>query len=142
MDPMVRSVPGVVDDVWTMDRLPDLLQESEFVAIAAPHTPDTAGMFGTAQFGLMKPSAYLINIGRGVIVKLDELVQALRDDEIAGAALDVFETEPLPTDHPSWKMDNVIHRRPISRPLLHAWRNVTSQHSRRTCVALPRVKSR
>ena len=108
LDPMVRSVPGVVDDVWTMDRLPDLLQESDFVAIAAPHTPDTVGMFGTAQFGMMKPSGYLINIGRGVIVKLNELVQALRDREIAGAALDVFETEPLPQDHALWSMDNVI----------------------------------
>ena len=56
----------------------------------------------------MKSTAYLINIGRGVIVRLDELVQSLRDQEIAGAALDVFETEPLPAEHPLWTMDNVI----------------------------------
>lgn len=108
VDPVVRSVPGVVDEVWPMSRLPDLLRESDFVVIAAPHTPETEGLFAAAQFALMKPTAYLINIGRGVIVRLDDLVQALRNCEIAGAALDVFEIEPLPPEHPLWGMENVI----------------------------------
>ena len=56
----------------------------------------------------MKSSAYLINISRGVVVKLDALVEALKAGEIAGAALDVYETEPLPAEHPLWKMENVI----------------------------------
>jgi phosphoglycerate dehydrogenase-like enzyme len=56
----------------------------------------------------MKPTAYLINIGRGVIVPLDALTEALQTGEIAGAALDVFEREPLPPDHPLWEMGNVI----------------------------------
>jgi phosphoglycerate dehydrogenase-like enzyme len=56
----------------------------------------------------MKRSAYLINIGRGVIVKLDDLCTALRNKTIAGAGLDVFETEPLPASHPLWQMENVI----------------------------------
>ena len=56
----------------------------------------------------MKPSAYLINIGRGAIVVLDDLVVALRSKQIAGAALDVFEVEPLPPDHPLWDFPNVI----------------------------------
>jgi len=56
----------------------------------------------------MKPTAYLINIGRGVIVQLDALTQPLQTGEIAGAALDVFEREPLPPDHPLWDMENVI----------------------------------
>ena len=63
---------------------------------------------GIAKFKLMKKSAYLINIGRGMTVKLDDLVEALRAGEIAGAGLDVYEQEPLPADHPLWAMPNVI----------------------------------
>ena len=65
-------------------------------------------MFGASQFLQMKPSAYLINIGRGVIVDLSALVGALNAKHIAGAALDVFEEEPLPTEHPLWQFDNVL----------------------------------
>jgi phosphoglycerate dehydrogenase-like enzyme len=65
-------------------------------------------MFRRPQFQLMKPTAYLINIGRGAIVDLADLTAALAAKEIAGAGLDVFETEPLPADHPLWKMPNVI----------------------------------
>ena len=65
-------------------------------------------MFGREQFQQMKASGYLINVGRGVIVKLDDLVVALDAGEISGAALDVFEIEPLPADHPLWSMENVI----------------------------------
>ena len=86
------------------DRLDDVLAQSDFVVIAAPHTPETAKMFRRAQFRQMKPAAYLINIGRGAIVDLADLAAALQADEIAGAALDVFETEPLPADSPLWKM--------------------------------------
>ena len=99
--------PGAVD-VWGLDRLDEMLVVSDFVVIAAPHTPRTVGMFGREQFQRMKPQSCLINIGRGAIVKLDELVAALDGGEIAGAALDVFELEPLPADHPLWGMSNVI----------------------------------
>jgi phosphoglycerate dehydrogenase-like enzyme len=90
------------------DRLGDLLAESDFVVIAAPHTPATAKMFGREQFRRMKPTAYLINIGRGAIVDLAALTDSLRNGEIAGVALDVFETEPLPADHSLWDFTNVI----------------------------------
>jgi phosphoglycerate dehydrogenase-like enzyme len=93
---------------WGMERLSDLLGQSDFVVIAAPHTPETVKMFRRPQFQQMKRSAYLINIGRGAIVDLTDLAAALAAGEIAGAGLDVFETEPLPSDHPLWKMDNVI----------------------------------
>ena len=93
---------------WGMERLSDLLGQSDFVVIAAPHTPETVKMFRRPQFQQMKRSAYLINIGRGAIVDLTDLSAALAAREIAGAGLDVFETEPLPSDHPLWKMDNVI----------------------------------
>jgi len=108
VDPVCREVPGVLDEVWDVDRLPDLLAASDFVVIAAPHTPETEGWFGSGQFGQMKSSAFFINIGRGAIVRLDALTEALGQGRIAGAALDVYEIEPLPSDHPLWSMPNVI----------------------------------
>ncbi|MFQ5730479.1 MAG: D-2-hydroxyacid dehydrogenase [Planctomycetaceae bacterium] len=108
VDPMATSVPGAVEDVWPTDRLPDLLERSDFVVIAAPQTPETVKLFSAEQFRRMRPTAYLINIGRGAIVDLADLTAALQQGEIAGAGLDVFETEPLPADHPLWQMDNVI----------------------------------
>ena len=65
-------------------------------------------MIGLSQLETMKSSAYLINVGRGVIVQLEALVDALNNQRIAGAALDVYETEPLPGNHPLWKCPNVI----------------------------------
>jgi phosphoglycerate dehydrogenase-like enzyme len=100
--------PEGVESVEGLDALPDLLAESDFVVIAAPHTPETVGLFGVATISHMKPTSYLINIGRGAIVVLDDLVDALRRGAIAGAALDVFEVEPLPGDHPLWDFPNVI----------------------------------
>jgi phosphoglycerate dehydrogenase-like enzyme len=108
VDPVRTEVPAGVAALWNLDRLPDLLAESDFVVIAAPHTPATVKMFGRQQFQQMKSTAYLINIGRGVIVDLVDLTDALNAKEIAGAALDVFEAEPLPADHPLWSMPNVI----------------------------------
>ena len=108
VDPVPRSLEGV-EAVWPVERLPDLLAQSDFVIIAAPHTPKTTRMFARPQFRQMKPTAYLVNIGRGAIVGLDDLVAALEANEIAGAALDVFETEPLPASSPLWGMgDRVI----------------------------------
>jgi phosphoglycerate dehydrogenase-like enzyme len=108
VDPMRTTAPEGVAALWKPERLMDLLAESDFVAIAAPHTPQTVKLFRRPQFQRMKRTAYLINIGRGAIVDLADLIAALQAGEIAGAALDVFETEPLPGDHPLWKMDNVI----------------------------------
>lgn len=103
VDPLPRG-----DSVWPLDRLDDLLAASDYVVICAPHTPDTAGMFHRARLRKMKRTAVLINIGRGAIVPLADLTAALDAGEIAGAALDVFEKEPLPPDHPLWKRENVI----------------------------------
>ncbi|MDR3639430.1 MAG: D-2-hydroxyacid dehydrogenase [Isosphaeraceae bacterium] len=90
------------------DALPAMLAASDFVVIAAPHTPETARLFDAAMLAHLRPSSYLINIGRGAIVILDDLVAALRGGTLAGAALDVYEVEPLPTDHPLWDFPNVI----------------------------------
>jgi phosphoglycerate dehydrogenase-like enzyme len=108
VDPQRRVVPGAVPEVWPVDRLPHLLADSDFVVIAAPHTPETVKLFRRDKFESMKKTAYLINIGRGAIVDLADLVGALQSGRIAGAALDVFETEPLPPDSPLWKMPNVL----------------------------------
>jgi phosphoglycerate dehydrogenase-like enzyme len=107
VDPQVTSVPGVCE-VWPPARLLALLETSDFVVIAAPHTPETYKLFRRPQFEQMKRTACLINVGRGVIVDLADLTAALREGLIAGAGLDVFEVEPLPSDHPLWMMPNVI----------------------------------
>jgi phosphoglycerate dehydrogenase-like enzyme len=106
--PERTSPPEGVASVEGLDGLPDLLAVSDFVVIAAPHTPETVGLFGGGTLSQMKPTSYLINIGRGAIVVLDDLVAALRRGAIAGAALDVYEVEPLPPDHPLWNFPNVI----------------------------------
>ena len=73
-----------------------------------PHTPETEFMWHRPRFTAMKSTAYFINIGRGMTAKLDDLVDALQKQEIAGAGLDVFEIEPLPDGHPLWECENVI----------------------------------
>jgi phosphoglycerate dehydrogenase-like enzyme len=108
VDPVCESIPGVIPEIWKPQRLSDLLAASEFVVIAAPHTPETEKLFRRPQFEQMRRDAYLINIGRGAIVDLADLTAALREGLIAGAGLDVFETEPLPADHPLWGFENVI----------------------------------
>ena len=100
--------PEYVNAVWGPDGLDRLLAESDIVAICTPETPKTRGLIGARELGLMKPSAYLVNVGRGAIVSLDALVAALNAGRIAGAALDVFEAEPLPADHALWGARNVV----------------------------------
>jgi len=85
-----------------------LLPEADFVIVTVPHTPQTEGMWNTKRFKLMKPTAYFINIGRGATTKTEDLTQALESGQIAGCALDVFETEPFPEDHRLWTLPNVL----------------------------------
>ena len=82
--------------------------KAEMIVVTLPLTPETRNMFGKNEFKLMKRSAFFINIGRGNLVIQNELIQALKDKDIAGAGLDVFETEPLPENSPLWELDNVI----------------------------------
>ena len=103
----VQLLEGV-EAVQGIDKLPELLAWSDFAVIAAPQTPETTGLFNAVTLAHLRPSSYLINIGRGAIVRLDDLVSALRAGQLAGAALDVYEIEPLPTDHPLWDFPNVI----------------------------------
>lgn len=108
VDPRPADVPPFVSGVWGVGELDRLLEEADFVVIAAPQTPATMRWFDSATLGKMKQGAFLINVGRGAIVVLDDLVDALRKRHLGGAALDVFETEPLPASHPLWTIDNVI----------------------------------
>ncbi len=88
--------------------LPDLLQQADFVTLNMPLTAQTRKMIGRAELEMMKPTAYLINLARGGVVDHDALLEALQNRQIAGAALDVTEPEPLPRDHPLLVLDNVI----------------------------------
>jgi phosphoglycerate dehydrogenase-like enzyme len=110
LDPRVDRLPGIAGGGAALRpaELDALLEQSDWVVICAPHTPDTEKMFRRAQLRRMKRTACLINVGRGVIVDLADLTEALRAGEIAGAGLDVFEVEPLPVDHPLWTMPNVV----------------------------------
>jgi phosphoglycerate dehydrogenase-like enzyme len=99
--------PGVVK-LDGADALDSLLPHADFVILTVPHTPETEGFMDRGRFQRMKRSAFFINIGRGRTTRLDDLVAALRAGEIAGAALDVYEQEPLPADHPLWTLPNVL----------------------------------
>jgi phosphoglycerate dehydrogenase-like enzyme len=100
--------PAHVAELHPAEAMDSLLLRADFVILTVPHTPATEGFFNRARFQRMKRSAFFINIGRGMTTRLDDLVAALRAGEIAGAALDVFEQEPLPAEHPLWGMPNVI----------------------------------
>jgi len=88
--------------------LEELLQRSDYVSVHCPRTKDSFGMFGPAQFALMKPTAYFVNTARGGIHDEDALAEACRSGRIAGAGLDVFLKEPPDLDHPLLALDNVI----------------------------------
>lgn len=95
-------------EIHPPEQLDELLPRADFVVTTVPHTPQTEGLWNAARFAAMKPSAYFINIGRGKTAVLEDLTRALAEGEIAGAGLDVFETEPLPQNHPLWTLENVL----------------------------------
>jgi phosphoglycerate dehydrogenase-like enzyme len=102
------TAPEGVAELHPPEALDALLPRADFVILTVPHTPATEGFFNRARFKRMKKTGYFINIGRGMTTKLDDLVAALKAGEIAGAALDVYEIEPLPAEHPLWTLPNVL----------------------------------
>ncbi|WP_336344610.1 D-2-hydroxyacid dehydrogenase [Halalkalicoccus ordinarius] len=102
-----EPVPGV-SALYDPDELHDAIGDARFVAIALPHNPSTDGLFSREEFEAMHEDAYLINVARGPIVDEYALVDAIDSGAIAGAALDVFETEPLPEESPLWEFEEVI----------------------------------
>jgi phosphoglycerate dehydrogenase-like enzyme len=97
-----------VDEVHPQEALSDLLPRADVVVLTCPLTPETENLIGSAALARMKPSAYLVNVARGRVVDEPALIEALAARQIAGAALDVTVTEPLPADSPLWAMPHVL----------------------------------
>lgn len=97
-----------VDEMYGAGTQLQWLPECDYVVSIMPATNETKHVFGAQEFAVMKRTAFFVNVGRGSAVDTEALVAALRDGEIAGAGLDVFEQEPLPPEHPLWGMENVI----------------------------------
>ena len=107
---MRRSDERVADVNMLFDRagLHAMLREADFLVLAAPHTPETEGIIGKAELAQLRPTAVVINVGRGALLDEDALIRALQEERLAGAALDVLREEPPPHDSPLWDMPNVI----------------------------------
>ena len=103
-----KAEPQYVDEVLHSSKLLDLLARSDYVVLSTPVTPETTGMIGTKQLAAMKTDACLINVGRGPLIDEPALIDALRERKIGGAALDVFDQEPLPSDSPLWDLQNLL----------------------------------
>jgi phosphoglycerate dehydrogenase-like enzyme len=99
---------GIADEIWGMDRKLDLMAASDYVLLAMPATPDTTGIVGEAELRAMKSEGVIINLGRGNAIAEKALIQALTEKWIRGAALDVFEVEPLPDGHIFYQLDNIL----------------------------------
>jgi phosphoglycerate dehydrogenase-like enzyme len=103
-----KGRPEFVDEVLSFAQLDQLLEQADYVVLAAPVTPQTRGLMSAARLAKMKADACLINVGRGPLIDESALADALRHHKIGGAALDVFETEPLPPDSPLWDLENLL----------------------------------
>jgi phosphoglycerate dehydrogenase-like enzyme len=104
----VRRNPDGSADSFPPARLDEMLGQCDYVALATPLTRETRGMIGASQIAAMKPSAVIINVGRGAVIDEGALIDALENGKIRGAALDVFVTEPLPAGHPFYRLENVL----------------------------------
>jgi len=107
-----RHALGEADSLITKsylrDGLLEMLSLSDYIVVSTPLTDETRGMLAQAEFTAMKPTAVVINLGRGPVIKEEALVSALKEGQIRGAALDVFDEEPLPASHPFYAMENVL----------------------------------
>lgn len=103
-----KSKPEFVEELYTNDQLLQALPKADYVVLSLPHTDETHHLFDMEKFRIMKQSAVLINVGRGALIHEQELINALQQRVIGGAALDVTEIEPLAQASPLWSMDNVV----------------------------------
>jgi phosphoglycerate dehydrogenase-like enzyme len=103
-----KEKPQYVDKVLPTSKLQELLSLSDYVVLSAPVTPETTGMIGKQQLATMKPDAFLLNVGRGPLVDEAALAEVLQQHKIGGAALDVFDQEPLPPDSPLWDLEDLL----------------------------------
>lgn len=103
IDPRRSDLPAGMDALFPPQELDRLLALADAVILTLPHTPESEGLINAARLALMRPRCLLVNIGRGATVRLDAVLAALRQQRLGGVALDVFEEEPLPPDHPLWQ---------------------------------------
>jgi phosphoglycerate dehydrogenase-like enzyme len=106
--PELSAADPIVDKFYSIEDRAEMMAVSDYVVAAAPLTEDTRGLIGEKELAAMKSTAVIINVGRGPVISEPALIHVLQEKRIKGAGLDVFETEPLPTGHPFWKMDNVL----------------------------------
>ncbi|MEF8887249.1 MAG: D-2-hydroxyacid dehydrogenase, partial [Haloarculaceae archaeon] len=102
------AAPEAVDEGYAPEGLFEVLGRSDYVLLSCPLTPETRGLVGRAELGAMKGDAVLVNVARGEVVDEEALIYALQQGGIRGAALDVFEEEPLPPESPLWDLPNVV----------------------------------
>jgi len=105
--PMSGTDP-LVEQTYSPEHRIEMLSRCDYVVVAAPLTSETRGMIGGPEFAAMKPTAVAINVGRGPVINEEALISALSNGRIRGAALDVFDQEPLPQGHPFYKLENVL----------------------------------
>jgi phosphoglycerate dehydrogenase-like enzyme len=106
--PLLYNMDNLVSQVFApADRI-RMIEQCDYVVAAAPLTPETRGMIGEAEFAAMKPDAVVINVGRGPVIDEPAMIRALTEKRIKGAALDVYDHEPLPQGHPLYLLDNVL----------------------------------
>jgi len=106
--PELFGSDALVDRNYPPSQLKELVASSDYLLLCTPLTPETRGLIGEKELAAMKPTSVLINVGRGPVVDEPALIRALQSSAIRGAALDVFEKEPLPSDHPFWTMPQVL----------------------------------
>jgi phosphoglycerate dehydrogenase-like enzyme len=106
--PELSAGDPLLDATYPPGEINKILSDCDYVAAAAPLTPETRGLIGASQFAVLRPSAVIINVGRGPVIDEPALIQALESGKIRGAALDVFDTEPLPAGHPFYRLKNVL----------------------------------
>jgi phosphoglycerate dehydrogenase-like enzyme len=135
-----KPTPQGVHEVFASSQLDALLAQSDHVVLAAPVTSGTRGLISAARLGKMKPEACLINVGRGPLVDEAALIDALREKRIGGAALDVFEEEPLPADSPLWDLENLLitpHTAGLTEKLWERHYQLISENLRRYIAGQP-----
>jgi phosphoglycerate dehydrogenase-like enzyme len=100
--------PDYIDEIYLTEEMDEVLMQSDYIVLTLPATNKTKGIISKERIALMKPSAFLVNIGRGELIDQEALIEALRENKIGGAGLDVMTPEPLPADNPLWELPNVI----------------------------------
>jgi len=106
--PPLYHVDPLVDQIYSPEQRIEMISRCDYIVASAPLTPETRGMIGEAEFAAMKPSAVVVNIGRGPVIDEDAMLKALTGGRIKGAGLDVFTHEPLPDGHPFYQLENVL----------------------------------